>query len=103
MKLLVVLSIKEYQEQVTKLLHDSGIKRFSVIGMTGYKKKTENLGWFVANGNDAKTNSIMLFSFVPKDEADKAIMEIDNCNAETKNPFPVHAFILDVENYSKLI
>ena len=102
-KLLVVLSIKEYQEQVGSLLHDAGVKRFSVTNITGYKKKEENLGWFAANGNNAKTNSIMLFSFVTKEIADKAIVEIDNCNIETKNPFPVHAFVLDVENFSKLI
>jgi len=103
MKLLVVLSIKEYQEQVGSLLHDAGVKRFSVTNITGKKKKKENLGWFAANGNNAKTNSIMLFSFVTKEIADKAIVEIDSCNIETKNPFPVHAFVLDVENFSKLI
>ena len=102
-KLLVVLSIKEYQEQVGSLLHDAGVKRFSITNITGYKKKEENLGWFAANGSNAKTNSIMLFSFVTKEIADKAIVEIDNCNIETKNPFPVHAFVLDVENFSKLI
>lgn len=103
MKLLVVLSIKEYQEQVGSLLHEAGVKRFSVTNITGYKKKEENLGWFAANGNNAKTNSIMLFSFVTKEIADKAILDIDSCNIETKNPFPVHAFVLDVENFSKLI
>ena len=103
MKLLVVLSIKEYQEQVGSLLHDAEVKRFSVTNITGYKKKKENLGWFAENGNNAKTNSIMLFSFVTKEIADKAIVEIDSCNIETKNPFPVHAFVLDVENFSKLI
>ena len=85
------------------LLHDAGVKRFSVTNITGYKKKEENLGWFAANGSNAKTNSIMLFSFVTKEIADKAILEIDSCNIETKNPFPVHAFVLDVENFSKLI
>lgn len=103
MKLLVVLSIKEYQEQASHLLHDAGVKRFSVTNITGYKKKEENLGWFAANGSNAKTTSIMLFSFVTKEIADKAIIEIDSCNIETKNPFPVHAFVLDVENFSKLI
>ena len=103
MKLLVVLSIKEYQEQVGSLLHDAGVKRFSVTNITGYKKKEENLGWFAANGSNAKTNSIMLFSFVTKEIADNAITEIDSCNIETNNPFPVHAFVLDVENFSKLI
>jgi hypothetical protein len=64
MKLLVVLSIKEYQERVAGMLQDAGVKRFSVTGITGYKKKKEHLGWFAVDSNNAKTNSIMLFSFV---------------------------------------
>ncbi|MDH6303706.1 nitrogen regulatory protein PII [Parabacteroides sp. PF5-5] len=103
MKLLVVLSIKEYQERVASLLQDAGVRRFSVTDITGYKKKKESLGWFAADSSNAKTNSIMLFSFLTKEIADKAIMEIDTCNIETKNPFPVHAFILDVEHFSKLL
>ncbi len=103
MKLLVVLSIKEYQERVASLLQDAGVTQFSVSNITGYKKRSENLGWFAANGSNAKTNSIMLFSFTSQEIAEKAIAEIDSCNIETNNPFPVHAFILDVENSFKLI
>ncbi len=103
MKLLVVLSIKEYQERVANLLHNVGVKRFSVTKITGYRKREDNLGWFAANASNAKTNSILLFSFVTKEIADMAISAIDKCNIETNNPFPVHAFILDVENFSKLI
>ncbi|MDH6357007.1 hypothetical protein [Parabacteroides sp. PF5-9] len=102
MKLLIVLSIKEHQERVASLLQDAGVKRFSVTDIVGYKRKKENLGWFAINSNAAKTNSIMLFSFLEKEIADKALAEIDSCNLETENPFPVHAFILDVENFSKL-
>lgn len=45
----------------------------------------------------------MLFSFTTSELADKAIAEIDSCNVDTSNPFPVHAFVLDVENFSKFI
>ncbi len=103
MKLLVVLSIKEYQEQVASLLQNAGVTRFSVTNITGYKKKEESLGWFAANASNAKTNSIMLFSFATQEIVDKAIAKIDTCNEETDNPFPVHAFVMNVENFSKLI
>ncbi|MBD8389303.1 hypothetical protein [Dysgonomonas sp. BGC7] len=103
MKLLVVLSIKEHQEQVADLLQNTGIKRFSVSNIIGYKKKKENPGWFAANAGDAKTNSIMLFSFTTEEIANKTISKIDKCNEETQNPFPVHAFILDIENFSKFL
>ena len=105
MKLLVVLSVKEYQEKVASLLHNAGVKRFSVVDITGYKKRSASLssGWFAANASTAKTNSIMLFSFVAKDIAEDAIAVIDTCNVESENPFPVHAYILDIENFSTLI
>lgn len=103
MKLLVVLSIKEYLERVGALLHDAGVKRFSVADITGYKKKKENFGWFASDSAQAKTNSIILFSFLPEEVAHNAIAEIDSCNVETQNPFPVHAFLLDVEQFSKII
>ena len=38
MKLIVVLSIAEYQERVARLLHEAGIVRFSTVNITGYKK-----------------------------------------------------------------
>ncbi|MEA5130218.1 MAG: hypothetical protein VB074_18810 [Proteiniphilum sp.] len=103
MKLLVVLSIKESQERVASLLQDAGVTRFSVSDMVGYKKRKENLGWFAVNGKNAKTNSIMFFSFTSKEIAEEAIAVIDGCNIEANTPFPVHAFIMDVENFSKMI
>lgn len=102
MKLLVVLSIKEYQERVASLLQDAGVKRFSVTNITGYKKKVNNISWFASESGNPKTNSIMLFSFTTEDIAKQAIAEIDSCNIETQNPFPVHAFVMDVESFSKM-
>ncbi len=102
MKLLVVLSIKEHQERVASLLQNAGIVKFSVADITGYKKREESLGWF-ANSNNAKTNSIMLFSFTSEEVASKAIAEIENCNMEIKSRFPAHAFVMDVELFSKIM
>lgn len=103
MKLLVVLSIKEYQERVANLLHNAGIDRFSVTDIAGYKKTEETLSWFGTNSAKAKVNSILLFSFTSKACAERAMAEIDSCNVDTNNPFPVHAFILDVEQFSQLV
>lgn len=105
MKLIVVLSITEYQERVSKLLHEAGVNRFSVMSMTGFKKSKEHvaLNWFGSDSPKAKTNSILLFSFAPEDIARNVIQSIDKCNDETRNPYPIHAFILDVEQYSKFL
>lgn len=103
MKLLVVLSIKEHQEQVANLLHNAGIKRFSVIDITGYKKNQEDFGWFAINAKSAKTNSIALFSFVDEPAARKGIEAVSSCNIATNNPFPVHAFMMRVDEFSKFL
>ncbi|MCI1647716.1 MAG: hypothetical protein LKI39_10245 [Bacteroides sp.] len=105
MKLLIVLSIDEYRDQVAKILEKAGVNRFSATHINGYKqrKANPNLNWFSQGSGNAKTNSVLLFSFTTKEVAEQAIAALDTCNIETQNPFPVHAFILDVESYSKLI
>ncbi|AVM53589.1 hypothetical protein JN06_01837 [Bacteroides zoogleoformans] len=102
MKLIVVLSITEYREQVTKLLHEAGVTRFSLMDITGYKRKKERvaLNWFGTEA-EAKVNSILMFSFASEEVARNVIRVVDTCNGEARNPFPVHAFMLDVEQYSK--
>ncbi|MGV8095537.1 MAG: hypothetical protein AB2L24_27110 [Mangrovibacterium sp.] len=98
MKLLVVLSIKDYQQEVSKILNDAGVSLFSVVDITGYKQRKFNAGWFgVDNG---KTNSIALFSFTSNTVSKTALELIDQCNRETRNPFPVKGFVLDVEQFS---
>lgn len=105
MKLIVVLSIAEHQEEVAALLHRAGIRRFSSAPIAGYKKKKENaaLNWFSPKSQEVKTNSIALFSFASKEAVEQAIQEINRCNAEKPGPFPVHAFVLDVERYSEFL
>lgn len=98
MKLLIVLSIKEYQHQVSTLLEESGVSIFSVTDVTGYKKRELNVGWFgVGSG---KTNSIVLFSFTDEETANKALDSIDSCNTKKENPFPVRGYLVDVERFS---
>ncbi|MDR2233118.1 MAG: hypothetical protein LBE56_08355 [Tannerella sp.] len=103
MKLLIVLSIQEYREQVASLLQRAGVKRFSAMNITGHKKSESNIGWFAANSGNAKTNSLMLFSFTSQEVSNQVIESINSYNTETDNPFPIHAFVVDVENFSKII
>ena len=105
MKLLVVLSIKEFREKVAELLQKAGVNRFSVINMTGYKrnKRSPYDNWFGAQSDNAKTNSILLFSFTTQEIAESVITSINQCNEDAQNAYPVHAFILDVESFSNLL
>ncbi|MBP1618650.1 MAG: hypothetical protein H6Q14_2477 [Bacteroidetes bacterium] len=103
MKLLVVLSVKEYQRKVTTLLEESGVNRFSVADIAGHKKKKGSISWFASHPDSEKTDSILLFSFTDEEIANQALNKINECNAEMQNPFPVHAFVMNVENFSNLI
>lgn len=103
MKLLVVLSVKEYKRNVISLLEEAGVNRFSVMDITGYKKKSGSISWFASHPDHGKTNSILLFSFATEEVANQAIDVINKCNEETESSFPAHAFVVDVESFSKLL
>lgn len=104
MKLLVVLSIKESRKKVAAMMQQAGVEKFSVIDIAGYKNAKDNISWFAGSDSDAiKTTSILAFSFTTEEIAKRVISEITSCNIETENSFPAHAYILDVEEFSKIM
>ena len=104
MKLLVILSIVEEQRNAARLLHDAGLDRFSVVNITGYKKSEmcAALGWFGQGSACEKTNSLMMFSFTTEEIAQQVIRNINQYNDAAERSFPLHAFVLDVEQFAKL-
>ncbi len=103
MKLLIVLSVTDYKRKVIELMEQSGVNRFSISEINGYKKQADTMSWFASQPDSFKTESILLFSFTSSAVANKAIESINRCNESSEDSFPVHGFILDVENFSKLI
>ena len=105
MKLIVVLSIIEEQECVARLLHEAGLVRFSSVPISGYKKRKEcsSLSWFGRGSRCEKTNSLMLFSFADEELAHRVVERVDRANAEGNHRFPLHAFVLDVSEFSKFM
>ena len=104
MKLLVILSIVEEQKTAARLLHESGCNRFSVMNITGYKKSEmcTALGWFGQGSACERTNSIMMFTFTTEDIAQQVIANISRYNEAEQRSFPLHAFVLDVEQFAKI-
>ena len=100
MKLLVVLSIREIQDKVAKMLEKAGVEIFSVGDITGYKKRGYNVGWF--GSDNGKTNSIVMFSFTSAESAHRAIEIIEECNECNQTRFPVRAYILNVDEILKV-
>lgn len=101
MKLLVITSLKEYQKQVAQILDKASIAVFSVSQTIGFKDHhTPNLldNWF-SSGSE-QFDSIFLFSFTDETKADHALELVKQYNLENETGFPVHAFILPVEQSS---
>ena len=105
MKLTIILSIKESHDRVAELLDQAGVKRFSTIDITGYKKDKESklLNWFGEKSGHAKTNSIMFFCFTTEEESSLVIEKVNQCNMDSGFSFPAHAFVIDVEKNSILL
>ena len=101
MKLLIVTSLKEHQQAVTKILYDSGVTMFSATPTIGFKNVGQgNLAdnWFAHAS--AHADSVFLFSFTGDENANQAVSAIRKYNEEESKDFPVHAFVLPVENAS---
>ena len=99
MKMLVVTSLKEYQEKVAEILSQAGISVFSVTDTTGYKMVHPaplEGGWF--GYGQGKFNSVFFFSFAGDVEVEKAMELIRTCNLEKQARFPVRGFVLQVES-----
>lgn len=98
MKLLVMTSLKEYQKAVSAILTESNISVFSVSETIGFKDHPRaNLleDWF-SSGGDYFT-SIIIFAFTSHENASSAVAAVRAYNEKNDTGFPIHAFILPVE------
>lgn len=98
MKLFIITSLKEHQPAVASIIHEAGIKIFSISATTGVKTERDNNlldDWFATS--DGEYDSIMLFSFTPEANATRAMQLITAHNQNNNGDFPVRAFIVPVE------
>ena len=99
--MIVVTSIREDMEQVTRIFEQAEIPIFSVSETTGYKTGTEDYlpdEWF-GSGPEG-TKSWYFFSFTSDEKAARAIGMIRSRQAAKNNPFPIRGFVLPVESTS---
>lgn len=101
MKLFIVTSLKECQEDVTKIFKKANIKAFSYTGITGSKDSNgANIteGWFASG--DAQFDSMLQFSFTTNENANYGMELIKEYNNKKDSRYPIRAFVLAVENSS---
>ena len=98
MKLLAILSLDEYANDLHALYRDHKIKVFSEIDIRGYpleETDASSFGWF---GNAPVTAySTLAFAFLEDAQAD-ALMEALRTHSRTQDAdHPVRAFLMPVE------
>lgn len=101
MKLFVVTCLKEYLEDVRDIFRQAAISVFSVTDVSGFKGNHHRdllSDWFASGGADF--NSSMIFSFTDAASAEHAMELIKAFNEKSDPGFPVHAFIIPVEQSS---
>jgi len=102
MKLLIITSITDDKQEVSKLLQQSGIAIFSTTDTTGHKLKngapSPFNSWF--GNKNVEVDSLMFFSFTDDDTAEDAVKQINQRNESHKSQFPIHAFVMAVESSS---
>lgn len=98
MKLLIITSVIEFENDIKLMLINSEIKLFSYQPVTSYRSHTtESIedNWFASQLNE--TDSIMFYAFVAKKNADTLLNNVTQFNEQQKTLSKVHVVILDIE------
>lgn len=96
--MLVITSIREDLEEVTRIFEKAEIPVFSVSETIGHKSQHANYlteNWF--GGTDGDTKALFYFSFTDDSKAYQCLSFVQSYNKEKQSSFPVRAFILPVE------
>ena len=100
MKLIIVLGIKESQDELNEVFRDVKVPIFSKVNIEGLKTQTlpiDMSNWF---GNDENPDfSVMFFGFVAKKDAETIMRDIEKLNSNKDRVRPFHAFQLPVEKF----
>lgn len=98
MKLLIVISLKEYKHVVAQIFEEANIAVYSATDTIGFKDNGTSSpieGWFA--GGSGQFNSIFLFSFTEDTSAHLALELFKEYNESKECKFPIRAFIVPVE------
>jgi hypothetical protein len=102
MKLLIILSIEEYADEVRRILVNQRIPIYSETEIQGCRCDTEGKvadlsNWFA--NTDTMVYSHLFFAFQDKQSVEKILSEVDHYNRMHGEdlPNPIHAYLLNVE------
>lgn len=99
MKLIAILSIEQYHEDLGKIFAQNDIAVYSEVEITGFNTKGGRTGsasnWFAHKKQGVY--STLSFAFVSAEQSEKLLEGIAKYNTDNPSNNPVHAFQLGVE------
>ncbi|MDD5149917.1 MAG: hypothetical protein PHC28_05470 [Flavobacterium sp.] len=102
MKLLLITAVKEFENDIKKILKKSKVKSFSYKDVKGFKDNSEDAmegNWFATNMQE--TESILFYAFVQKEKVDSLFELVGLFNKEQVSKSNIHIAVLNIERCSK--
>ena len=98
MKLVIITAIKAFEKEIIQHLKKAKVETFSYKEVIGYKDNTEvaiESNWFSSEMN--KTESLLFYAFVKKENVDVLFAHINEFNAKQKTHSHIHIAVLKIE------
>jgi len=100
MKLIAVLGLKDFQQELKEALKKVEVPLFSRIDIHGVREiggQPDMSNWF--GSSTGSESSVAFFAFVPEKEAEEILKVIKQLNEQREGVNPFHAFQLSVDKY----
>lgn len=98
MKLVIITAIKEFEKEIIQQLKKAKVSTFSYKDVVGYRDNTEDAiesNWFSSEMN--KTESLLFYAFVKKENVDSLFETINEFNAKQKTLSKIHVAVVNIE------
>lgn len=98
MKLVIITAIQEFENDIKTMLKKAKVKSFTHTDVMGYNDISEEslaTNWFANEMN--KTDSILFYAFVNKENVDLLFDLVKDFNAKQKSLSNIHVASLNIE------
>ena len=98
MKFVIITAIKEFEQEIKRILKKSDVNVYSYKNVTGYRDSTQDSldsNWFATEMNE--NESILFYAVTAQKNADNIFNLISDFNKEEKTLSHIHIAILQTE------
>ena len=101
MKLVLITSIAEFEQDVKKMLKEAKVKSYSYRDVKGFRDASEEnveSNWFGTEMNE--TDSVVFYAFLLQQNLERLFEEVNQFNKREKTMSKVHLAVFSVEQYN---